>query len=265
MVTIPPSHPRHVLGDFIRSMRERLTPEIVGLPAGTRRRTPGLRREEVAQLSGLSTTWYTWIEQGREVSVSPGALARLADILRLDRAERAYLFALAGKVDPAVSRGRDRGDVPGAVLASVETIVAPAYILDRTWTAVAWNTAAARLFVGWLDDPGADRNLLRYIFLRPEARRLIVDWERRARRVAAEFRAAVASRLDEPDLDALVGSLRRDSPPFAAFWDRHGVLSREGGLRTFDHPRDGPLRFEQVTFDLASRPDLKLNILVADG
>jgi transcriptional regulator with XRE-family HTH domain len=260
MVSKRADEQRRELGEFVRAHRERLTPAAIGVPSGARRRTPGLRREEVAQLCGLSTTWYTWIEQGRDVSASPESLARLAGVLRLSRAERSYLFDLAGRRDPEPVGGHS-GHVPPAVLACVETIAAPAYILDRTWSALSWNASAARLFVGWLDRSG-ETNLLRFIFLRPGARSLICDWEVRARRVAAEFRAASSAYHDDPALRALIGELRERSPEFAWFWQQHGVLEREGGERTFNHPKDGFLRYQQVTFDLASQTDLKLTILI---
>jgi len=253
---------RRELGDFVRACREKLPPAAMGLAAGGRRRTPGLRREEVAQLCGLSVTWYTWIEQGRDVAASPHALARLASVLRLGRAERAYLFELAGRRDP--EPGGAAEPVPGAVLACVETVAAPAYVLDRHWNARSWNGPAERLFAGWLDKPG-ERNLLGFIFLDAAARTLICDWEARARRVAAEFRAAASLHLDDPGLRALVARLRRDSPAFARFWDEHRVLGRDGGERTFHHPLDGFLRYQQVTFDLASQPDWKLTILVGNA
>jgi transcriptional regulator with XRE-family HTH domain len=255
---------RRALGEFVRAQRERLSPGALGLPAGARRRTPGLRREEVAQLCGLSVTWYTWLEQGRDVSVSPTALARLASTLRFGRAERAYLFELAAKRDPDQSNGAADG-VPPAALACLAAIDAPAYILDRSWTARGWNAEAERLFTGWLDRPD-ERNLLRFIFQSPAARALICDYEGRARRVVAEFRADVSTHVDEPAIRALIDDLRRQSRDFARFWDAHGVLGREGGERTFNHPTRGFLRFEQVTFVLASWPELKLTMLVqADG
>jgi transcriptional regulator with XRE-family HTH domain len=237
-----------------------VTPAAIGLPSGKRRRTPGLRREEVAQLCGLSTTWFTWIEQGRDVSISPSALARLAAALRLDRAERAYLFDLAGKRDPEHGKA-ETGSVSAALAACVEAISAPAYILDRLWSARCWNAPAERLFAGWLDAPG-DHNLLRFTFTHPAARSLIYDWEVRARRLAAEFRAASSGHLDDPKLRELVAALRRDSEQFGQFWDQHGVLGREGGERTFNHPRDGFLRYEQVTFEVANHPDLKMTMLI---
>jgi transcriptional regulator with XRE-family HTH domain len=260
MITARPFERRRELGEFVRAHRERLTPAEVGLPARHRRRTPGLRREEVAQLCGLSTTWYTWIEQGRDVSVSPTALARLANTLQLGRAERAYLFEMAAKRDP--DQGRIEADQPpAAALACVQTIGCPAYILDRGWNARSWNAAAERLFVGWLDQPG-ERNLLRFIFQWRDARSLICGWEDRARRVAAEFRADCSAHLNDASLRLLIDGLHQDSQEFAHFWDEHGVLEREGGERTFNHPTDGFIRYQQVTFNLAGYPDLKLTMLV---
>lgn len=257
----PPSlEQRRELAEFIRSHRERLTPTAIGISAGGRRRTPGLRREEVAQLRGLSTTWYSWIEQGRDVSVSPMALARLAEVLRLARAERAYLFTLAGKRDPAQDAD-DIGDMPAAALRCVEAIAAPAYILDRGFNARSFNAKAKRLFAGWLDRP-TERNLLRFIFLEPAARALICDWEERARRVVAEFRAVRGAHLADPLLRRLVEELAHESPDFARFWNEHVVLGREGGERTFNHPKDGFLRYEQVTFNLAGSTELRLTMLM---
>jgi transcriptional regulator with XRE-family HTH domain len=254
--------PRRELGNFLRAHRERLEPSAIGLTRGTRRRTPGLRREEVAQLCGLSTTWYTWIEQGRDVAVSPAALARLAGALHLSRAERAYLFELAGRRDPTQGSGSTE-TLPTAALASVTAMRCPAYLLDRYWNAQSWNSAAERLFTGWLDQAG-ERNLLQFIFLHPAARSLIDPWEERARRVAAEFRAACSAHRDDKPLRRLIDALHRESAEFARFWDGYGVLGREGGERRFRHPVDGLLRYQQVTFTLAGDADLKLTMLLDD-
>jgi transcriptional regulator with XRE-family HTH domain len=263
MIDAPSSTRRHELGEFLRAQRERFDPASLGLPARGRRRTPGLRREEAAELCGLSTTWYTWIEQGRDVSVSVLALARMATALRLGRAERAYLFTLAGKRDPEEG-ATDPDTIPPNVAACVTAIQAPAYILDRTWTARCWNAAAAHLFTGWLDQPGP-HNLLFFVFLVPSARALICDWEVRARRVVAEFRASGSAHGTAPALRSLIENLCRQSPEFTKFWHQYDVLEREGGERSFNHPRDGLLRYAQVTFDLAGRPDLKLTMLVSDA
>jgi transcriptional regulator with XRE-family HTH domain len=251
---------RRELGDFVRAQRGKLTPAAAGLTGTARRRTPGLRREEVAQLCGLSATWYTWIEQGRDVSVSSAALVRLATALRLSRAERSYLFELAGRRDPEPSVD-DADEIGSAVRVCVDAIDAPAYVLDRNWNARVWNAKAERLFVGWLDATD-DRNLLRFIFLEPRARSLIDGWHERARRVVAEFRAQAGSHLNDPAMRDMIEVLREASPDFASLWRQRDVLAREGGERTFHHPRDGFLRFEQVTFSLVSHAEMKLTILV---
>jgi transcriptional regulator with XRE-family HTH domain len=261
MTTRSPSR-RRTLGEFLRAHRARLEPLSLGLARGRRRRTPGLRREEVAELSGMSATWYTWLEQGRDVSASPVALAALAQALQLTPAERAYLFALAQRPDPAAPPAAGGGiDAPPALAEAVKSIAVPAYVLDRTWTARSWNAAAERLFLGWLDQ-GADRNLLRYVFLAPAARRVIPDWSARARRVIAEFRAEASGYLDDPPLVALVEDLARRSALFARLWREHEVLGRAGGERRFDHPRAGKLTYEQLAFTPAGRADFKLVVLL---
>ena len=244
---------RRLLGTFIRAHRERLTP---ARPGG-RRRTPGLRREELADAAGLGVTWVTWLEQGREVRASAGALARLAEALQLSAAERASLFDLAGKKDPQAG-GEQVDDLSPALLALPGLMSAPAYLLDHTWTARAWNAAAAGLFVGWLDETAQDRNLLRYVFLSPAARLLIADWQARAERLAAEFRADFHRRPGDADMKALVDDLCRESGLFAQCWDRQDVLGREGGERQFNHPAQGELRFLQTTLLVALQLEIKL-------
>lgn len=259
--------PARALGDFIRAHRERLTPEAVGLPPGPRRRTPGLRREEVAQLCGVSPTWYTWIEQGRQVSASADALARIAVALRLSRAERAYLFELAAQRDPAEPE-LATADVPDTLVTAVRLVAAPAYVLDRQWNALAWNEPAAALFTGWLDqaDDGAgggqDRNLLRFTFMSPAARTLIVDWDTRARRLVAEFRADSIRHLNDAPTRTLIDALVAGSDAFAHYWASQDVVEREGGERAFDHPRDGRVVYQQTTLKPAHREDLKFVMLI---
>jgi transcriptional regulator with XRE-family HTH domain len=253
----PSTDQRRLLGAFLRTHRERLSPQAAGLAAGARRRTPGLRREEAAQLAGVSVTWYTWLEQGRDVSASPQALARVAESLQLTRAERAYLFEVAGRRDPAAPTAA--AAAPPGLAEAVARFDGPAYGLDRCWNAVCWNPAAERLFDGWLGGP--ERNLVRWVFRDAGARRLIVDWPDRARRVLAEFRADFSRSLSDPQMRRLVETLRAEGETFAAFWDEQAVLAREGGMRRFDHPREGPVAFEQFTFQPADRPDCKLVLL----
>jgi transcriptional regulator with XRE-family HTH domain len=253
------THQRQMLGAFIRAHRARLTPARPGI----RRRTPGLRREELADAAGLGVTWITWLEQGRDVQPSVAALSRLADALQLSAAERASLFDLAGKKDPRAMPDHVDALSP-ALLALPGLLSAPAYLLDHTWTARAWNDAAATLFVGWLDADAADRNLLRYVFLHPAARELIVDWDTRARRLAAEFRADFHRRPADGDMQALVEQLCRDSALFAQCWDKQDVLHREGGERRFRHPVRGELGFVQTTLLVALQMEIKLVCLAAE-
>ncbi|MET3470630.1 MULTISPECIES: helix-turn-helix domain-containing protein [unclassified Novosphingobium] len=243
------------LGRFLRAMRERSPAE-----AGGRRRTPGLRREELAVRAGISTTWLAWLEQGREANPSPHALARLARALALSVAERAYLFELAGRLDPEAPVALALEEAPDSVRVLVDFAPGPAYGLDRTWRATCWNAAAARLFPGWLDDLG-ERNLLRYMFLRAEARAMLPDWHERARRLIAEFRADHAGRHGDPVSERIVADLRGESAEFASLWDEQVVQGREGGLRRFDHPWDGHLAFRQFTWIPADRPDTKVVVL----
>ena len=251
---------RRALGDFLRSARARVQPSMVGLPPGQRRRTPGLRREEVAQLCDISTTWYTWIEQGREVTVSPAVLARLAAVLRLTRAERQYLFELAECTDPDHDIvGADT--LPPVLADCVHSITAAAYILDRCWNVMSWNRPFLYLFDGW-PERDANPNLLRYIFLDPAARSLVVDWEERASRVVAEFRADVGSHAGDEGVRAVIQELQQESPVFAHWWTRHTVVDRKGGVRDFQHPREGRLSYQQITFRLATRSDCKLVMLL---
>jgi transcriptional regulator with XRE-family HTH domain len=252
--------PTRALGEFIRAHRERLSPTEVGLALSPRRRTPGLRREEVARLSGVSATWYTWIEQGRPVSASADALSRIAVALRLSRAERAYLFDLASQRDPTNPDPASR-DAPASLLKTVELIDSPAYILDRQWNALGWNAQAAMLFVGWLDGLN-DRNLLTFTFTAPEAQTLIADWDIRARRLVAEFRADSIRHLNDAPNRAFVDSLIAASDAFARFWASQDVGEREGGTREFCHPTRGRIVFNQINFKPAHRDDLKLVVLV---
>jgi transcriptional regulator with XRE-family HTH domain len=219
-----------------------------------------LRREELAQLCGISVTWMTWIEQGRAASISPQTLARIAQALQLTQAERAYLFELAGKKDP--EDGQVTEEVPSSLMQAVQEIKSPAYLLDRYWEAIAWNQPASELFQGWLDRQDGDRNLLRFTFCTEISHALIADWEQRAHRLVAEFRADCGRYLDDPRMSALVEALASESPVFKKYWEIQEVSGREGGQRQFNHPAHGFLTYDQITLRAANRPDLKLVMLI---
>lgn len=245
---------RTALGAFIRTHRERLPPPAT---SRGRRRTPGWRREELAEAAGIGTTWLTWLEQGRAVDASAAVCARLADALRLTAAARASLFELAGRRDPNPAPV-PADALPAELLALPAQIAVPAYVLDHTWTARAWNAPAAELFVGWLDAGVQDRNLLRYVFLTDAARALLLDWDERATRLAAEFRADFNHHLGDAALQALAQELADGSDDFARRWRAQRVVEREGGTRTFEHPRLGRLQHRQTTLVVAAQRGIKL-------
>ncbi len=248
------------IGAFLKMHRQRVAPQDAGLEPGGRRRTPGLRREELARLCGVSPTWITWLEQGRGVAASAGVLARLARALRLTPAERAYLFDLAGRRDPEEQEGQARP--AHAALRSVQAMRCPAYVLDRQWDIPACNARASELFLNWGARPGETPNLLRFLFLSQASRQLIHDWDTRARRLVAEFRADCGSRALSPALRAFIDGLAEESPDFAQLWSSHEVLGREGGERRFQHPALGHLAYEQLTLRPDQRGDLKLVLLL---
>jgi transcriptional regulator with XRE-family HTH domain len=250
-------NPRALLGAFIRAHRERLP---VPAKAAGRRRTPGWRREELADAAGVGVTWITWLEQGRDVSASPQALARLAEALLLNAAERASLFDLAGRRDP-VEPAEPLATLPPPVLALPGLMQVPAYLLDHLWTARAWNAAAAQLFAGWLDE-GRERNLLRFVFLASEAKTLIADWPERAQRLVAEFRADFSRRPRDTAMQALIDELSSSSPLFAQLWREQTVLHREGGERSFQTAQRELRRYQQTTLLVASQTECKLVCLV---
>jgi len=243
-------------GEFLTSRRARLQPAEVGLPDGTRRRTPGLRREEVAQLAGVSHTYYAFLEQGRDIRPSSQVLDALAAALRLSPAERDHLYALAQR--------RDEGaPVPetlsGGVAALVERLDPdPAFVKGRRWDILAANAAARALFTDWLAHPPGQRNELLWMFTDPRARHVYVDWEKDAAAMLARFRMAADRRPDDPDFTGLIEQLRRDSSEARAWWTRHDVLAPASGSKRLRHPVLGETTFHHVVLQVADAPDQKL-------
>lgn len=248
---------RRALGEFLRSRRERLAPE--GRAAG-RRRTPGLRREEVAERAGISTAWYTSLEQGRDVRPSPAALRAVADALRLDAAERGHLFALAGPPGAAPPGDAPLDDaVPAALRRLLDGIGArPAYVLNPAWDVVAWNAPAAALFTDFGALPPEERNIVRYVFTDAALRGMYVNWAENARQLVAQFRAGAAGGPDEARVARLARDLAALSPEFAAWWGDHDVDAPVSGVKALRHPAAGELSLEYATFRSNDNPRLTL-------
>ncbi|HZC17182.1 MAG TPA: helix-turn-helix transcriptional regulator [Caulobacteraceae bacterium] len=244
------------LGTYLKGRRTRLDPAAFGL-AGTRRRTPGLRREEVAQRANISPTWYTWLEQGRGGAASAEVLNRIAGALMLTEVEREHLFLLGLGRPPEVRYRAGEGVTPRLqrVLDALEPC--PALIKTATWDVVAWNRAAAALLTDFATLPPAERNLLRLVFRDPRVRAAHYDWDSVARAVVGVFRVDVARAGAAGDASALVEELCRLSPEFETMWRDNDVLDYgEGGVKHIRHPIAGPIAFEHSTFAVDGRPDL---------
>ena len=242
------------LGGFLRARRAGIRPADVGLPAGTGlRRTPGLRREELAALAGVSIDYYIRLEQGKETNPSSSVLDMLAHALMLDEDEHAHLYALAdhaARRTPPARRGAHRPVREGLRLLLSTLRPCPAYILSRTSDILAANVEGLALLAGIDDWPEHRRNTIRYVFLHPAARTLFADWDHAAVAGVANLRGRVATDPDAPGLAALVDELSAGSTEFARLWERHDVRHRRGEVKTFRHPAVGDLTLMYETFDL---------------
>jgi transcriptional regulator with XRE-family HTH domain len=257
-VPAPHDHGRRALGAFLRSRRERADPAHTGLPPGGRRRTPGLRREEVSLLSGVSLTWYTWLEQGRDINVSPQILLALSRALQLDEVERAHLFRLAGL--PVPEPAERALLVPPAVRLFLDTLLPnPAFVIDRCFDVLAWNRAQERILgPALLARPRRELNSVWMLFREPLLRSLMPEWEAEARWLAGLLRQQAAYELDNPRFTELVDELLATSPEFAALWQEHDVVEFRSSVRRYEHPVVGAFEVSYVRMALEEAPRLSL-------
>jgi transcriptional regulator with XRE-family HTH domain len=257
-VAPPPSTARRSeLADFLRDRRARVTPASAGLPANGRRRTPGLRREEVAQLAGVGLSWYTWLEQGRDIKPSAQVLDALARTLRLDAGERAHLFHLARIELPLPGRDYPRRAPDGLAAIVAELMPHPAFLIGPRTDVLAWNAAATAILGEPARAPDGRGNLLWWLFT-TDGSGLSAGWRDTRRKTLARFRAEHARRIGDPDFTALVAALEEASPAFRALWPRHEVLAEQLGTKTIDHPELGRLRLHHLQSAPTSHPDLRL-------
>ncbi|MFD6875854.1 MULTISPECIES: helix-turn-helix domain-containing protein [unclassified Streptomyces] len=247
MTTVAPESDvrRRELAEFLRSRRERITPDQVGLVRGRRRRTPGLRREEVAQLSAVGVTWYTWLEQAREIQVSAQVLDALARALLLDRSERAHLFALAGGVDPAPHTPCP-SVTPELRVMLDQLGPIPACVQNSRYDILAYNATYGRLLCDLDRMPPEDRNCLWLAFTDPDWRACTVDMPEASRLMAAKFRASMAEHLAEPAWKALLARLEGASAEFREVWARHEVVAQGGKTKYIRNPLVGLLHLRHT-------------------
>jgi transcriptional regulator with XRE-family HTH domain len=250
----PTPEERRELGAFLSSRRASLQPAEFGLPERPRR-TPGLRREEVASLAGMSVSWYSWLEQGRDIQASTDTLRRLAKVLKLNQVESSHLFALSSREAPEIVAG---GEIGEGLEMLVNAISVPAYIRNTRLDILAWNDPIAKLFVDYGALQVHERNTLRLMFLYQPYRRLILDWEQMARGTLSTFRAARAQAQDKRPFDSLVDELSELSPEFALWWKDTHVQGFDEGEKRLLHPDGGHIQFHYVAMTPAARPDLSL-------
>lgn len=251
---------RGELATFLRTRRARLSPADVGLPRTARRKTAGLRREEVAQLAGVGVTWYTWLEQGREINVSVQVLDSLAQTLRLSAEEKAHLFLLADQVPLPYPAPQQEQVSPFLQQLLEHQRSSPAYIMGRRWDVLAWNRAACQVITNFAALPVEERNIMRLIFTDEESRHRFVDWEAMAQGILAQFRASSSHYRDDEQLGALITDLQHCSPEFACWWPRHEVQGRRAGQKKLLHPQAGLLELDHSTFQIDGSPGLKMVI-----
>jgi transcriptional regulator with XRE-family HTH domain len=250
------------LGRFLRARRARVTPEDVGLAAGSGvRRTPGLRREELATLAGISIDYYTRLERGRETRPSPSVVDALARAMRLGEEEHEHLRSLAtlaARSAPEPAAAPSRAVRPGVKLLLENLRPGPAYVVSRSNDILATNPAGLRLLAGIEEWPAKQRNIARYVFLHPAARDLFEDWNNQVRGCVARLRALAGTDPDAPDLAQLVGELLLKSPDFARLWERYDVKGRTQGRKTFHHPEVGDLTLGYQSLLLEGTPGHRL-------
>ncbi len=248
------------LARFLRTYRERLLPQDVGLPSGTRRRTPGLRREELAYLIGVSPTWYTYLEQGRSITVSPQVLESIVRALQLNTSERTHLFALA------------RGEIPACRTAliyrlspDVQQILDssnpyPAYVINPCWDVLAWNEAACRVFVDFATLPIEERNIVHLMFLSPFYQSLLIEWECQARHLIALFRSSTCYHIGESWLTNMVTTLSERSQEFRQWWEHNQVVGADRYRTLLNHPVAGRLTLQATSLQVTDTQGLSIQV-----
>ncbi|MCB5180965.1 helix-turn-helix transcriptional regulator [Streptomyces antimicrobicus] len=245
------------LGNFLAERRAEVTPQQVGLPRGAARRVPGLRREEVAMLAGIGASWYAWIEQGRAKNVSPEILGAIAQVLRLDEAQRLYAMRLAGYAPAGRPQACPDDDLPLLLQIVDGFLPSPAYVLNPYWDVTVANATATRL----LGLTGERPNYLETLFLDPAAPERLPHWEQEAAAAVAAFRVQSGDLLADARLAGLVGALSERSALFASLWARHLVADSGGATQLVRHPELGELEFTRVSMCLSGRPGMQVILL----
>jgi transcriptional regulator with XRE-family HTH domain len=247
----------HQRSEFLRLCRSRIKPEDVGLAPGRRTRTGGLRREDVAALSGVSVSWYTWLEQGRDIRVSDEVIERICNTFRLTEDERTYLFSLVQHRMPRV-HGASQSEAPPDLVRLIQSVGLPAIAMNLRWDILAWNALNTAIYRDYATCPAGERNLLELIFTRPNRHMTETQLEGMAHRLCARVRYDYSQNPDDPKFEALVRRLCARSPLFNRFWRGSDFTLRSYGLHYFNHPRFGMLSFEHTSHVPDGHPNLRV-------
>jgi transcriptional regulator with XRE-family HTH domain len=247
----------HQRSEFLRLCRSRIKPEDVGLAAGRRTRTGGLRREDVAALSGVSVSWYTWLEQGRDIRVSDEVIERICQTFKLTDDERTYLFSLVQHRMPRV-HGADDAEAPPDLVRLMHAVAVPAIAMNLRWDILAWNALNTVIYRDYATCPASERNLLELIFTRPNRHMTPTQLESMAHRLCARVRYDYSQNPDDPKFDAMVRRLCANSPLFNRFWRGSDFTLRSYGQHYFNHPRFGLLSFEHTSHVPDGHPNMRV-------
>ncbi|NGZ75765.1 helix-turn-helix transcriptional regulator [Saccharibacillus alkalitolerans] len=250
------------LSVFLKSQRAKILPEDAGFPVGTRRRTPGLRREEVAQLAGVSTTWYTWLEQGRDIQASPSVLDCIAAALRMNADERKYLYSLALEAASSVPSAESANLQIGPALQKIITGLehCPAIVSDRMCNIVGWNAAACHVFLDFERIPPDERNMIRLLFERREFRRLAVNWEQFASGFLSMFRSYYGRYVGDDWYERFLEEMIAAHPEFKTMWE-HGQVSYAPEVHLeFRHAKAGKMVYELTSLSVYGPDDLRCSV-----
>jgi transcriptional regulator with XRE-family HTH domain len=254
---------RKEIANFLRTRRMRRQPEELGLPRGRRRRTPGLRREEVATAAGVSAEWYTWLEQAREVHPSADVLTRISTALRLEPNETRHLLTLAGYAVAGSSRDAAR---PVSVSLRLQRLIdqmeyGPAWVFGERWDILAWNRAASVIHGDLAGLQGIERNALYQLFLGDRLKSTLCDWHIHGRQCVAKLRAQYASRVDDPWFNELVTVLRTRSQEFERWWNENDIETWQEGVKHYDHPEAGRLVFDYTVLEVLDERMASLRLI----
>jgi transcriptional regulator with XRE-family HTH domain len=249
--------------EFLRSCRARIKPSDLGLPLPQRKRTDGLRREDVAALSGVSVSWYTWLEQGRDMRVSDEVLERICHTFRLTEDERIYLFSLVQHRPPRLHRDA-RFEPPPEIVRMISGVAAPAVVMNLRWDVLAWNRLNSVFFRDYGLVPPSERNLVEILFTRSSYNEDPVEFENMARRVLAKLRVDYSKSGDDPRFEALIRRLDTASPVFRRIWRTPEINVRSYGMHRFRHPQHGDLAFEHTSYVPDGHPTVRVVICMPD-